>query len=75
MAISTFYPLYVINKSMDTGGGDLDKQDQIILNELKVKIQQHEHTISQLVEIIAATNKRITEVANKQDNNKEYTFT
>ncbi|WP_165767937.1 hypothetical protein [Virgibacillus indicus] len=53
----------------------MNEQDQIILNELKVKVQQHEHTISQLVEIIAATNRRITDVANKQRNDKEYSLT
>ena len=52
----------------------MKEQDQLLLNELKLKVEQHEQTISQLVEIIAATNRRITDISTKQDNKQEYSL-
>jgi len=37
------------------------------LNNLIKKVKQQEDTITQLVEIIAATNRRITDVINRQE--------
>ncbi|SHG35542.1 hypothetical protein [Ornithinibacillus halophilus] len=39
--------------------------DQITLQDLRRKVEQHEETIVQLLEIIAATNRRISELTNK----------
>lgn len=39
--------------------------------DLTKKINQHEKTISQLVEIIALTNRRLTELAKSQSLDKE----
>lgn len=33
-----------------------------LFNELKLKMDQHEATITQLLEIVAATNRRLSEI-------------
>jgi hypothetical protein len=47
-----------------------DKKHDVLLEELFAKVQQHEKTIAQLVEIIGATNCRISELASKQSKEK-----
>lgn len=39
----------------------MNEQDAKIIDELTLKVDQHEKTISQLVEIIALTNRRLKE--------------
>ncbi|MFA1821352.1 hypothetical protein ACDX78_14445 [Virgibacillus oceani] len=41
-------------------------EERKTLNSLERKVKQQEHTITQLVEIIAATNRRITDVIYRQ---------
>ncbi|MBM7600547.1 putative coiled-coil protein SlyX [Virgibacillus halotolerans] len=41
-------------------------EEQAILDQLAKKIDQQEKTITQLVEIIAATNRRITDLSIQQ---------
>ncbi|UJL45333.1 hypothetical protein KFZ58_13055 [Virgibacillus sp. NKC19-16] len=43
----------------------MKEQERIAFNELIKKVQQHEDTITQLVKIVAATNRRITDTADK----------
>ncbi|WP_165769039.1 hypothetical protein [Virgibacillus profundi] len=53
----------------------MNEHEKIAFNDLKVKVQQHEHTITQLVQIIAATNRRITDIGDKYDNKNKYSLT
>lgn len=39
----------------------MNEQELKMIDELTLKVDQHEKTISQLVEIIALTNRRLTE--------------
>lgn len=43
-----------------------DEACDTVINDLAQQVQQHENTITQLVEIIGATNRRISELAEKQ---------
>ncbi|MBP1971157.1 putative coiled-coil protein SlyX [Virgibacillus natechei] len=53
----------------------MSDQDRMVLNELTRKVQQQEKTISQLVKIIAATNRRVSDAASKKDEiQHDYTF-
>lgn len=62
--------MHDINKTLELGGGIVNEQERARLNHLMKKINQHEETITQLVEIIAATNRRITDVSIKQKERK-----
>lgn len=42
---------------------------EMTINELATKLRQHEETITQLVEIIAATNNKLTELDKKLSEN------
>lgn len=44
------------------GGVKMTEADETSLQQLALKVQQHEKTIAQLVEIIATTNGRISEL-------------
>lgn len=44
----------------------MNSQEKLVLDNLQRKIVQHEHTIAQLVQIVASMNKRITELKMKQ---------
>ncbi|WP_157087678.1 hypothetical protein [Oceanobacillus damuensis] len=44
----------------------MNENDRQSLNELAVKIQQHEKAIAQILEILAATNRKITELSSNQ---------
>lgn len=56
-----------INKTIELqGGGKMNKKEQVTLDHLTRKIEQQEKTITQLVEIIAATNRRITDLSIRQ---------
>lgn len=56
----------VIHKVRKKGGGvSMEETDQINLQDLKRKVEQHEETIVQLLEIIAATNRRISDLSRK----------
>ncbi|WP_158234642.1 hypothetical protein [Lentibacillus sediminis] len=44
----------------------MSENERILINNLVRKVEQHENTITQLVKIIAATNRRITDEAEKQ---------
>ena len=46
-----------------------DKACDTVINDLVKQVEQHENTITQLVEIIGATNCRISELARKQKEN------
>lgn len=52
-----------ITKSADEGGVFVSENKY---DELVRKVQQHEETITQLVEIIAATNRRVSELDRMQ---------
>ncbi|GGB55382.1 hypothetical protein F3157_12005 [Virgibacillus dakarensis] len=52
----------------------MNEQDYIAFDALVVKVQQHEETITQLMEIVAATNRKMTELARKYDNENHYTL-
>lgn len=55
----------------------MSDRDRMVLNELTRKVQQQEKTISQLVKIIAATNRRVSDAASKPDETQQehdYTF-
>jgi len=45
-----------------------------VMNDLIKKVQQHEKTISQLVEIVGATNYRLSELDSKQKNVNQPVF-
>ncbi|WP_373893375.1 hypothetical protein ACUL41_05765 [Virgibacillus natechei] len=45
------------------------ENERTAFNELVKKVQQHEDTITQLVKIVAATNRRITDT---DDKNREH---
>ncbi len=44
-----------------------------VLNDLVIKVKQHEDTIAQLLEILAATNRKIAEISTEQKK-KEYFY-
>lgn len=44
----------------------MNENDRLTFNELVIKVQQHEATITQLLEILAATNRKITDISSKQ---------
>ncbi|WP_156520705.1 hypothetical protein [Oceanobacillus sp. Castelsardo] len=46
----------------------MNERDKLVLLELQNKIYQHEQTISQLVKIVASTNKKMTELMMNQNN-------
>lgn len=48
----------------------MNKKEQATLDYLTKKIEQQEKTITQLVEIIAATNRRITDLSIQQKENE-----
>ena len=51
----------------------MNGKEQITLNQLAKKVEQHEKTITQLVEIIAATNRRITDIKiKKKESENQY---
>lgn len=66
MAISLLAYVRDINKTLELGGGIVSEEERARLIHLVKKVKQHEETITQLVEIIAATNRRITDVSIKQ---------
>ncbi|MFD1038874.1 hypothetical protein ACFQ3N_10805 [Virgibacillus byunsanensis] len=51
----------------------MDDNECLTFNDLVLKVQQHEETITQLVEIIAVTNRRLSELY-AQEHNKEHNF-
>ncbi|MEC5422850.1 hypothetical protein QGM71_04970 [Virgibacillus sp. C22-A2] len=53
----------------------MNEKEQLTFNKLVSKVQQHEETITQLVEIIAATNRRITDLTTDKKENKKYSLT
>lgn len=52
----------------------MDEQDCIAFDALVVKVQQQEETITQLVEIVAATNRKLTELTRKREKEESYTL-
>lgn len=60
IAIWVIRPIRVINKSNMKGGDMVDETVIKELQQLKVKVAQHEETITQLLEIIATTNRRVS---------------
>ncbi|MBU8790301.1 hypothetical protein NSA56_03090 [Oceanobacillus caeni] len=46
----------------------MNERDKLVLLELQKKVHQHEQTISQLLKIVAATNKKMTELTMNQNN-------
>lgn len=62
MVISTLGSKCGKNKSIELGGRDMNEREKLMLLELQKKIIQHEQTISQLVKIVAATNKKMTDL-------------
>ncbi|WP_249871310.1 hypothetical protein [Oceanobacillus saliphilus] len=44
----------------------MNESDRLALKELASKVEQHEATIAQLLEIIAATNRKISELTSYQ---------
>ncbi len=67
-SISTLDTICGKNKSTELGGGDVNERDKLVLLELQKKVHQHEQTISQLLKIVAATNKKMTELTMNQNN-------
>ncbi|SET58960.1 hypothetical protein SAMN05216389_11614 [Oceanobacillus limi] len=55
----------ITKANVKQGGLKLNESDRLI-HELKRKVEQHENTIVQLLEIIAATNCRIAELTSKR---------
>ncbi|WP_176555885.1 hypothetical protein [Virgibacillus ndiopensis] len=51
----------------------MNSQDYIAFDALVVKVQQQEETIAQLVEIVATTNRKLTELSRKV-HKKEHGF-
>ncbi|MFD2629159.1 hypothetical protein [Oceanobacillus kapialis] len=45
----------------------MSENERRLLMTLSKKVQQQEETITQLVEIIAATNRRVTDISTKQE--------
>ncbi|CDO03253.1 DNA mismatch repair protein [Oceanobacillus picturae] len=45
----------------------MSEKERRLLVTLSKKVQQQEETITQLVEIIAATNRRVTDISARQD--------
>ncbi|WP_158701690.1 hypothetical protein [Lentibacillus sp. Marseille-P4043] len=53
----------------------MNEQDYIAFDALVIKVQQHEETITQLMEIVAATNRKLTELSRNQHNtDKNYSL-
>ncbi|WP_158591728.1 hypothetical protein [Oceanobacillus halophilus] len=52
----------------------MNEQEKIAFNNMLNKLKQQEKTIAQLVEIIAVTNRRITDLSQKlpDTNHKQY---
>ncbi|WP_188454130.1 hypothetical protein [Virgibacillus oceani] len=48
----------------------MNSQDYIAFDALVNKVQQQEETIAQLVEIVAATNRKLTELSRKVHKNE-----
>lgn len=55
-----------INKALELGGELVNEHEQRMLHELTLKVQQHEAAIAQLLEILAATNRKLTDISSKQ---------
>ena len=60
------YRHYAITMTKVLGGIIMLTEERKTLNHLVRKVKQQEETITQLVEIIAATNRRITDVIYRQ---------
>ncbi|WP_218775526.1 hypothetical protein [Oceanobacillus senegalensis] len=71
MEISQCQSFYDKNKTEGTGGNQMNEQEQRALHNLFKRVKQQEQTIAQLVEIIAATNRRITDLATNQSGSTE----
>ncbi|WP_158595081.1 hypothetical protein [Oceanobacillus piezotolerans] len=50
----------------------MTEEERSTLLHLSKKVKQQEQTIAQLVEILAATNRRITDLASKQEKHQVY---
>ena len=50
----------------------MNEKERRAFNDLVVKVKQHEDTITQLLEILAATNRKITDISTEQK--KEYFY-
>lgn len=69
MAIGNLNGIHGITKLLDKREGGIlvaDQAHDAAMSKLISKVQQHEKTIAQLVEIIGATNCRISELSLKQ---------
>ncbi|MFC4023846.1 hypothetical protein ACFOUV_08580 [Oceanobacillus longus] len=51
----------------------MNENDRRAFDDLVIKVQQHEATIVQLLEILAATNRKITEISAEQKE-KDYFY-
>ncbi|GAB3056972.1 hypothetical protein [Virgibacillus ainsalahensis] len=49
----------------------MNEDERMAIKKLMKKVQQHEETITQLVEIIAATNRRITDIGDREQNKQQ----
>ncbi|MEW9675992.1 hypothetical protein ABRT01_07385 [Lentibacillus sp. L22] len=52
----------------------MNHQDSIAFDALVVKVQQHEETITQLMEMVATTNRKMMELSRKYDKEHHYTL-
>lgn len=59
-----------INNVMKMRGDRMNHQTLKKVEELTIKVNQHEETITQLVEMIAFTNKRLTDLTYSQQQEK-----
>lgn len=67
MAISLLIHIDVINESNELGGICVNEEDERRFLALVTQVQQHEATITQLLEILAATNRKVTEFFSGQE--------
>ncbi len=76
MAIGLKYRIHGINKMQERKEDlHMNEQDYIAFDALVIKVQQHEETITQLMEIVAATNRKLTELSRNQHNtDKNYSL-
>ncbi|MEN1967312.1 hypothetical protein WMZ97_04455 [Lentibacillus sp. N15] len=52
----------------------MNEQDAYAFDALVMKVQQHEETIAQLMEIVAATNRKMAELSRKYEQEQQYTL-
>lgn len=53
----------------------MNEQEEIAFDALVMKVQHQEETITQLMEMVASSNRKMAEIKRRLDNKSEYSLT